>query len=43
MTQRILRDDELLIEAKVEAAIIGENGRPKRFPKEWVERFLPNG
>ena len=43
MTQRILRDDELLIEAKVEAAIIGETGRPKRFPKEWVERFLPNG
>jgi len=32
-----------LIEAKVEAAIIGETGRPKRFPKEWVERFLPNG
>jgi acyl-CoA thioester hydrolase len=43
MTQRILRDDELLIEAKVEAAIIGETGRPKRFPKEWVERFLPKG
>ena len=41
MAQRILRDDELLIEARVEAAIIGESGRPKRFPKEWIERFLP--
>lgn len=43
MAQRILRDDELLIEAKVEAAIIGESGRPRRFPREWVERFLPEG
>ena len=33
----------LLIDAKVEAAIIGEIGRPKRFPKEWIERFLPKG
>jgi acyl-CoA thioester hydrolase len=43
MAQKITRDDELLIEAKVEAAIIGETGRPKRFPKEWVEHFLPQG
>jgi acyl-CoA thioester hydrolase len=43
MRQTIRRDDELLIEAKVEAAIIGETGRPKRFPKEWVDRFLPKG
>ena len=43
MIQRILRDDQVMIEAKVEAAIIGETGRPKRFPKEWVERFLPSG
>jgi acyl-CoA thioester hydrolase len=41
MAQKITRDDELLIEAKVEAAIIGETGRPKRFPKEWIDRFLP--
>jgi acyl-CoA thioester hydrolase len=31
----------VLIDAKVEAAIIGEIGRPKRFPKEWIERFMP--
>ena len=41
MAQQILRDDEVLIDAKVEAAIIGEAGKPKRFPKEWIERFLP--
>jgi acyl-CoA thioester hydrolase len=43
MAQEIRRGDELLIEAKVEAAIIGETGRPKRFPREWVDRFLPKG
>jgi acyl-CoA thioester hydrolase len=43
MAQQIRRGDELLIEAKVEAAIIGEIGRPRRFPKEWIERFLPQG
>jgi len=41
MAQQIKRGDELLIGAKVEAAIIGEIGRPRRFPKEWIERFLP--
>jgi acyl-CoA thioester hydrolase len=41
MAQQIKRGDELLIEAKVEAAIVGEIGRPRRFPKEWIERFLP--
>ena len=24
-------------------AIIGETGRPKRFPKEWIDRFMPKG
>jgi acyl-CoA thioester hydrolase len=43
MAQHIKRDDQPLIDAKVEAAIIGETGRPKRFPKEWIERFLPQG
>jgi acyl-CoA thioester hydrolase len=41
MAQTIGRGDDLLIEAKVEAAIIGESGRPKRFPREWIERLLP--
>ncbi|GHC76754.1 tol-pal system-associated acyl-CoA thioesterase [Limoniibacter endophyticus] len=42
MHQEIRRDKTLLIEAKVEAAIVDESGRPKRFPKEWVPLFLPS-
>ena len=29
MAQQLKRGDEVLVEAKVEAAIIGENGRPE--------------
>ncbi|MEZ5812509.1 MAG: tol-pal system-associated acyl-CoA thioesterase [Rhizobiaceae bacterium] len=43
MRQQIRRGDALLVEAKVEAAIIGESGRPRRFPKEWAEVFMPAG
>lgn len=43
MAQRLSRGDEVLVEAKVEAAIIGGNGRPRRFPKEWVAAFMPTG
>ncbi|MCO5064717.1 MAG: tol-pal system-associated acyl-CoA thioesterase [Rhizobiaceae bacterium] len=41
MAQRLLRGEDVLVEARVEAAIIGETGRPRRFPKEWVAAFLP--
>ena len=41
MAQQLKRGAEVLVEAKVEAAIIGENGRPKRFPKEWIAAFIP--
>ena len=41
MAQQIRRGGDVLIDARVEAAIIGEIGRPKRFPKEWIERFMP--
>ncbi|WP_269931411.1 tol-pal system-associated acyl-CoA thioesterase [Aminobacter sp. HY435] len=41
MAQQLKRGDEMLVEAKVEAAIIGENGRPRRFPKDWIEAFMP--
>ncbi|MGX5845593.1 tol-pal system-associated acyl-CoA thioesterase [Mesorhizobium sp. PL10] len=41
MAQRLKRGTEVLVEAKVQAAIVGENGRPKRFPKEWIAAFLP--
>ena len=41
MAQQLKRGAEVLVEAKVQAAIIGENGRPKRFPKEWIAAFIP--
>ena len=41
MAQQLKRGAEVLVEAKVEAAIIGENGRPRRFPREWVAAFMP--
>lgn len=43
MAQQLKRGDEVLVEARVEAAIIGENGRPRRFPKEWIAAFMPRG
>jgi acyl-CoA thioester hydrolase len=43
MAQEIRRGEELLVKASVEAAIIGESGRPKRFPAEWIAAFLPPG
>lgn len=43
MVQQIRRGDEVLIEAHVEAAIISEAGRPRRFPKEWIDVFMPQG
>lgn len=43
MAQRLMRDGELLVSAMVEAAIIGEGGRPRRFPKEWIAAFLREG
>jgi acyl-CoA thioester hydrolase len=33
----------MLIEAKVEAAIMSQAGRPRRFPKEWIAAFMPKG
>ena len=43
MGQEIRRGDERLIAARVEAAIVGESGRPRRFPKEWITAFIPAG
>lgn len=43
MAQQLMRGDELLVEAKVEAAIIGADGRPRRFPREWMAAFMPGG
>ena len=41
MAQTISRDGQVLVEAKVEAAIVSESGRPRRFPREWVAAFMP--
>ena len=43
MAQEIRRGDEALIAARVEAAIVGESGRPRRFPSEWISAFMPTG
>ena len=43
MAQEIRRGEDLLIKAMGEAAIVGENGRPRRFPKEWIAAFMPQG
>jgi acyl-CoA thioester hydrolase len=42
MAQQIQRGEDVLIEARVEAAIISESGRPRRFPKEWIAAFMPS-
>lgn len=41
MAQQLRRGEEVLVEAKVEAAIVSESGRPRRFPKEWIAAFMP--
>jgi acyl-CoA thioester hydrolase len=43
MAQELRRGEDVLVRAKVEAAIIGESGRPRRFPQEWIAAFLPPG
>ena len=37
--QQVRRERELLADAMVTAAFISPEGRPKRQPREWVERF----
>ncbi len=37
--QRVMRSDQLLAEARVVAALLTPDGRPRRQPAEWVERF----
>jgi acyl-CoA thioester hydrolase len=43
MEQELRRGDEVLVTARVEAAIVSEAGKPRRFPKEWLTAFLPRG
>ena len=37
--QRVRRGDEILVDATVTAAFITPDGRPRRQPRDWVERF----
>jgi acyl-CoA thioester hydrolase len=41
MAQTMLRGDTRLISAKVEAAIVTPEGRPRRFPKHWALQLKP--
>ena len=37
--QRVMRGPELLTEARVTAAFLDRQGRPRRHPQQWVEKF----
>ena len=37
--QRVMRGDELLADARVTAAFLTPEGRPRRHPRAWVELF----
>jgi acyl-CoA thioester hydrolase len=37
--QRVMRGPELLSDARVTAAFLDGEGRPRRQPREWVEQF----
>lgn len=37
--QRVMRGPELLTDARVTAAFLDGKGRPRRQPREWVEKF----
>jgi acyl-CoA thioester hydrolase len=37
--QRVMRGPELLTNATVTAAFLDGRGRPRRQPKDWVEKF----
>ena len=37
--QRVMRGDEILTDARVTAAFIDSDGRPRRQPRDWVEIF----
>ena len=41
--QRVMRKDELLNEARIIAAFLDRSGRPRRHPKEWLEKFMDLG
>ena len=44
MKQSILRQEKnelmVLLEAAVEIVLMNQNGHPRRFPKDWLEKFF---
>lgn len=40
MAQTLTRGGVLLVEARVEAAVVGASGKPRRFPREWAQAFM---
>jgi len=41
--QRVLRGDERLNDGRITAAFLDRDGRPRRHPKEWLDKFLALG
>jgi len=39
--QRVMRGDDIVAEAEVEAAFVTPSGRPRRQPAEWIAAFEP--
>lgn len=37
--QRVMRGDEILADAMIRAAFLDMDGRPRRQPRDWIERF----
>ena len=37
--QRVMRDDQLVVEGRITVAFVGADGRPRRQPASWVEAF----
>jgi acyl-CoA thioester hydrolase len=37
--QRVMRGEEQLTDARVTAAFLDGEGRPRRQPREWIEKF----
>jgi acyl-CoA thioester hydrolase len=37
--QRVMRGDELLVDGLITAAFLDGQGRPRRHPRDWVQKF----
>ena len=41
--QRVMRGEQLLTDAFVTAAFLDGDGRPRRHPREWLDKFMAIG